>query len=50
MIFFFFCQPKFQCILAIKVILRSFELIYGLKINFHKSLVGTVGVSNVDLI
>ena len=30
---------------AIKVILRSFELVSGLKINFSKSSFGTIGMS-----
>jgi len=45
----FFCQPKYQCILTIKVILRSFEVVSGLKVNFHKSQVGAIGVDDVDL-
>jgi len=32
-----FCQPKFNCILAIKAILHSFEIVSGLKMKFHKS-------------
>jgi len=27
----FFCQPKFQCIMVIKAILRCFEISSGLK-------------------
>ena len=34
----FFCQPKFQCIMVIKAILRCFEISYGLKVNFHKTV------------
>ena len=45
----FFCQLKYQCILAIKAILRSFEVVFGLRVNFHKSHVGAVGVTEVDL-
>ena len=45
----FFCQPKFNCIIAIKVILRSFEIVSGLKVNFHKSKIGTLGISDLDL-
>jgi len=33
-----------QNITAIKTILRCFELGYGLKVNFHKSKIGVVGV------
>jgi len=45
----FFCQPKFNCILVIKAILRSCEIVSGLKVNFHKSKIGALGVSNTDL-
>jgi len=45
----FFCQPKLKCILAIKVILRSFEIASGLKVNFHKSKIGAVGISDMDM-
>jgi len=44
----FFCQPKLQSILAIKVILRSFEVISSLEVNYHKSHVDTIGVTDVD--
>jgi len=45
----FFCQPKYECMVAIKAILRSFDIVSGLKVNFHKSQVGAVGVSEMDL-
>ena len=45
----FFCQPKFKCILAINVILRSFEIASGLKVNFNKSKIGALGISELDL-
>ena len=45
----FFCQPRFQCILAIKVILCSFELASGFKVNFYKSQIGVIGISDMDL-
>jgi len=45
----FFCQQKYKCILVIKVILRNFEVGSGLKVNFHKSKVGALWVSNMDL-
>jgi len=33
----FVCKPKYQSILAIKAILRSFEVVSCLKVNFYKS-------------
>jgi len=45
----FFCQPKFKYILAIKAILHSFEIASSLKVNFHKSKIGTLGISELDL-
>jgi len=44
----FFCQPQIQCVLAIKAILRSFEVVSGLKVNFYKSHVGNIGLSVED--
>lgn len=38
----FFCQPQLRCVLAIKVVLRSFEVVSGLKVNFYKSHVNTI--------
>lgn len=35
----FFCKPLYSNVLARKAILRCFELIPGLRINFHKSQV-----------
>ena len=46
----FVCQPKYQSILAIKVILRSFKVVLSLKVNFYKSQVDAVGISDVDMI
>lgn len=40
----FFCQPKINSIIAIKAVLRCFEIVSGLKVNFHKSFFGSVGV------
>jgi len=40
----FFYNPSYQNMLVIKAILRSFELVLGLKVNFHKSTVGFVGI------
>jgi len=34
----FVCQPKYKSIIAIKAILRSFEVVSGLKVNFYKGL------------
>jgi len=45
----FFCSPMYHNVLVIKVMLRSFELVSGLKVNFHKSTVGAVGISELDL-
>ena len=39
-------QHKYNCILAVKAILRSFKLVSGLKVNFHKSKIGAVGISD----
>jgi len=44
-----FCQPKYKCKVVIKAILRSFEIVSGLKVNFHKSQVGVVGVLKMNL-
>ena len=45
----FFCQPQIQCVLAIKAILRSFEVVSDLKFKFYKSHVGNIGLSVEDL-
>ena len=45
----FVCKPKYQSILAIKVILRCFEVVLGLKFNFYKSQVGAVGILVVGM-
>jgi len=44
----FFCQPKLNSILAIKTVLHCFEITSRLKVNFHKSHVGTIGVTDLD--
>jgi len=36
----FFCSPTYHNVLVIKAMLRSFELVSGLRVNFHKSTVG----------
>jgi len=40
----FFCKPAYSNVMAIKAILRYFKLVFGLRINFHMSQVGSVGV------
>jgi len=45
----FFYQPNFKYILAIKAILRSFEIASGLKVNFHKRKIGVLVISELDL-
>jgi len=40
----FVCEPNVQNIMCIKAILRCFELSSGLKVNFHKSKIGAIGV------
>jgi len=45
----FFCQPTYKCIMVVKTILQCFELVSGLKVNFHKSSVGTIEVDDMDL-
>jgi len=44
----FFWKPSYHNVLAIKAILRSFEMVSGLRVNFHKSVVGSVGISQLD--
>jgi len=44
-----FCQPTYRDVLSVKVIMRSFELASGLRVNFQKSNVGGVGVSRQEL-
>jgi len=44
----FFCEPLYHNTLVVKAILRSFELVSGLRVNFHKSEVGFVGISQLD--
>jgi len=44
----FFYEPSYHNVLVVKAILRSFELVSGLKVNFHKSVIGFVGVSQLD--
>ena len=42
---FFFFDLGPQNVLAIKVMLRCFELVFGLKVDFCKSYLGGVGCS-----
>jgi len=44
-----FCQPTYGNVLTFKAILRSFELVSRLKVNFHKSQVRGIRVSQVEL-
>ena len=45
----FFYQPTYKCIMVVKTILQCFELVSGLKVNFHKRSVGIIGVDDMDL-
>jgi len=42
----FFGEASMENVKAIKVILRTFKLVLGLKINFAKSCFGAIGVSD----
>lgn len=44
-----FCEADMEVIMVVKRILRCFELVSGLKINFHKSFVCGIGVSEQEL-
>jgi len=35
-------------VLAVKAMMKSFELVSGLRVNFHKSVIGAVGISQLD--
>ena len=43
------CQDSFPSIFTIKAILRCFELVSGLKINFNKSKLAGVSVDRYSL-
>lgn len=45
----FVCESKVQNIMFIKAILRCFELSSGLRVNFHKSKIGTIGVDRYEV-
>jgi len=38
------CEANHQNVFIVKTILRCFELASGLRVNFHKSIIGTIGV------
>lgn len=41
---FFICEDKIQNIMTLKCILRCFKLAYEIKVNFHKSKLGVIGI------
>jgi len=45
----FLCEASYSNVVAVKAILRGFELASGLKINFHKSKIAGVNVDNYAL-
>ena len=45
----FVCESNVQNILSIKAMLRCFELSSGLKVNFHKSKIGAIGVDRYEV-
>ena len=45
----FVCESNVQNILSIKAMLRCFELSSGLKVNFHKSKIGAIGVDMYEV-
>lgn len=49
MTLFFFGEATLSNVLTIKNMLRSFELISGLKVNYHKSFFGAIGVEDYVL-
>ncbi|XP_028056520.1 uncharacterized protein LOC114260570 [Camellia sinensis] len=44
-----FCEAKWLEVVTIKRILRCFEILSGLKINYHKSVIAGIGVKEVML-
>jgi len=42
----FTCEYSFDNIFAIKAILRCYEIVSGLKVNFHKSKLAGIGVDS----
>jgi len=45
----FVCEPNVQNIMCIKAILRCFEQSSCLKVNFHKSKIGAIGVDRYEV-
>jgi len=45
----FLCEYSFNNIFAIKVILRCYEIVSGLKVNFHKSKLARISVGSYAL-
>ena len=45
----FVCESKVQNIMCIKAILRCFELSFGLRVNYHKSKIGAIGVDRFEV-
>lgn len=43
----FMCQPNTQNVITLKAILRCFELVVGLKVNFYKSKLVGIGVTKL---
>ena len=46
---FFLCEDSFRNVFTIKTILRCFKLVFGLKINFHKSKLAGINVDRFTL-
>ena len=42
----FMCEDSFDNIFAIKAILQCYEIVSGLKVNFHKSKLAGIGVDS----
>jgi len=45
----FFCEANTKSIFNIKAILQCFEVSFGLKVNFVKSIIGEMGMSQLSL-
>ncbi|XP_028057321.1 uncharacterized protein LOC114261287 [Camellia sinensis] len=44
-----FCEAEWVEVVTIKPILRCFEILLGLKINYHKSVIANIGVDEMLL-
>lgn len=44
-----FCEIELEVVMVVKRILRCFELVSGLKINFHKSSICGIGVPENEM-